>query len=56
MQSEPITTNDVSSNPTQARCTVQHYVIKFVSDLLRQIYVSITIALKWCKVKTISFI
>jgi hypothetical protein len=30
MQSVPITTNVVSSNPTQAK---QHYVIKFVSDL-----------------------
>jgi hypothetical protein len=30
MQSVPITTNVVSSNPTQA---IQHYVIKFVSDL-----------------------
>jgi hypothetical protein len=30
MQSVPITTNVVSSNPTQA---IQHYKIKFVSDL-----------------------
>jgi hypothetical protein len=30
MQSVPITTNVVSINPTQA---IQHYVIKFVSDL-----------------------
>ena len=30
MQSVPITTNVVCSNPTQA---IQHYVIKFVSDL-----------------------
>jgi hypothetical protein len=30
MQSVPITTNVVSSNSTQA---MQHYVIKFVSDL-----------------------
>ena len=30
MQSVPITTNFVSSNPTQP---IQHYVIKFVSDL-----------------------
>jgi hypothetical protein len=30
MQAVPITTNVVSSNPTQA---IQHYVIKFVSDL-----------------------
>jgi hypothetical protein len=30
MQSVPITTNVVSSNPTQE---IQHYVIKFVSDL-----------------------
>jgi hypothetical protein len=32
----PITTNVVSSNPTQARCTrynIDIYVIKFVSDL-----------------------
>ena len=30
MQPVPITTNVVSSNPAQA---IQHYVIKFVSDL-----------------------
>ena len=30
MQSVPITTNVVNSNPTQA---IQHYVIQFVSDL-----------------------
>ena len=30
MQSVPITTNVVSSNPTKAK---QHYVIKFVCDL-----------------------
>jgi hypothetical protein len=30
MQSVPITTNVVSSNPTQA---IQHYAIKFGSDL-----------------------
>jgi hypothetical protein len=30
MQSLPITTNVVSSNPAPA---IQHYVIKFVSDL-----------------------
>jgi hypothetical protein len=30
IQSVPITTKVVSSNPTQA---IQHYVIKFVSDL-----------------------
>jgi len=30
MQSLPITTNAVSSKPTQVK---QHYVIKFVSDL-----------------------
>jgi hypothetical protein len=30
MQSVSITTNVVSSNPTQA---IQHYLIKFVSDL-----------------------
>ena len=33
MQSVPIATNVVSLNPTQARCTSIHYVIKFVSDL-----------------------
>ena len=33
MQSVPITTNVVNLNPTQARCTLQHYVIKFVSNL-----------------------
>ena len=33
MQSVPITTNVVSSSATQARHTIQHYVIKFVSDL-----------------------
>ena len=34
MQSVPISTNIMSSNPAQARCTrIQHYVIKFVSDL-----------------------
>ena len=33
MQSVPIATNIASSNPTQVRCTLQHYVIKFVSDL-----------------------
>ena len=36
MQSVPITTEVVSSNPAQARCPlIQHYVIKFVSDLLQ---------------------
>ena len=30
MQSVPITTNVVSSNPAEA---IQHYVIKFVSEL-----------------------
>ena len=35
MQPVPITTEFVSSNPAQARCTRynKHYVIKFVSDL-----------------------
>ena len=34
MQSVPITTNVMSSNPGQARvCSIQYYVIKFVSDL-----------------------
>ena len=34
-QSVPITTEVVSLNPAQARCTqyCEHYVIKFVSDL-----------------------
>jgi hypothetical protein len=33
-QSVPFITNVVRSNPAQARCTIiQHYVIKFVSDL-----------------------
>jgi hypothetical protein len=34
MQSVPITSNVVSSNPTQV---IQHYIIKFVSDL-RQVF------------------
>jgi hypothetical protein len=34
MQSVPITTNVVSSNPTLVRCnSIPHYVIKFVSNL-----------------------
>ena len=33
LQSVPITTEVVSSNPTQLRCTIQHYVIEIVSDL-----------------------
>jgi len=33
MQSVPIAIKFVSSNPTQAICTQQYYVIKFVSDL-----------------------
>ena len=34
MQSVPITTKDMSSNPTYGRgVSIQHYVIKFVSDL-----------------------
>jgi len=37
MQSVPITTNVVSSNPAHGEVySIQHYVIKFVSDL-RQI-------------------
>ena len=57
MQSVPITTNIVSSNPTQA---MQHYVIKFVSDLRQvggfllvlrfppSIKLTATIKLKYC--------
>jgi hypothetical protein len=34
MQSVPITTNVVSSNPVHGKVySIQHYVIKFVSDL-----------------------
>jgi len=34
MQSVPVTTNVVSSNPVHGEvCSIQHYVIKFVSDL-----------------------
>ena len=34
MQSVPITTNDVSSNSANGEVySIQHYVIKFVSDL-----------------------
>jgi len=34
MQSVPITTNVVSSNPVRGEMySIQHYVIKFVSDL-----------------------
>ena len=34
MQSVPITTKDVSSNPIYGEVySIQHYVIKFVSDL-----------------------
>jgi hypothetical protein len=34
MQSVPITTNVVSSNPVHGKAySIQHYVIKFVSDL-----------------------
>jgi hypothetical protein len=34
MQTVPFTTNVVSSNPVQAKVySIQHYVIKFVSDL-----------------------
>ena len=36
MQSVPITTNIVSSNPTHAMCTLSNimwYILKFVSDL-----------------------
>jgi hypothetical protein len=32
-QSVPITTSVVSSNPSQTMCTIQYYVIKFVSEL-----------------------
>ena len=37
VQSVPITTKVVSWNPDRTRCTysIQHYVIKFVSDLGR---------------------
>ena len=36
MQSVPITSNNVSSNPTHGVVySIQHYVIKFVSDLLQ---------------------
>jgi hypothetical protein len=39
MQSVPINTNVVSSNPTHSEVySIQHYVIKFVSDL-RQVSV-----------------
>ena len=35
-QSVPITTNAVSSNPTDGEVySIQHYVIQFVSDLRR---------------------
>ena len=35
MQSVPITTKVVSSNPVHAKVySIQHYVIKFVSDML----------------------
>jgi hypothetical protein len=38
MQLVPITTNVVSSNPTNGKVySIQHYVIKFVSDL-RQVF------------------
>ena len=33
MQTVPITTNVMSSNPAQEVYSIQHYVIKFVSDL-----------------------
>ena len=35
MQSVPITTEVVSSNPAQARCPLIKHVLKFVSDLLQ---------------------
>ena len=38
----PIHTNVVSSNPTQAEYSIQHYVIKFVSDLRQGTPVSST--------------
>ena len=38
MQSVPITFNVVSSNPAHGEvCSIQHYLIKFVSDL-RQVW------------------
>jgi len=43
MQSVPITTQVVSSNPTHDEvCSIQHYIIKFVSDLLQADLGSIT--------------
>jgi len=38
MQSVPITTNIVSSNFVQTRCTRYNIVIKFVSDLWQVIF------------------
>ena len=36
VQSVPITTKVVSSNPVHGEvCSIQHYVIKFVSDLTK---------------------
>ena len=34
MQLVPITTNVVSSNPAQAVYSIQHYVIRFINDLI----------------------
>jgi hypothetical protein len=45
MQTVPITTNVMSSNPAQEVYSIQHYVIKFVSDLL-SVFFSATIYLK----------
>jgi len=52
MQSVPITTNSVSFNPARSGevYSIQHYVIKFVSDL-RQVggfLLTATIELKYC--------
>jgi hypothetical protein len=38
MQSVPITTNVVSSNPTHGEVYLIHYVIKFASDLRGRLY------------------
>ena len=61
MQSVPITTKIVSSNPVHGEVyMIQHYVIKFVSDLRQVggffrvlrlpplIYLTATIELKYC--------
>ena len=59
VQSVPITTNVVSSNPVHGDVySMQHYVIKFVSDLRQvggflrfppPIKVTATICLKYCR-------